>query len=149
MRTAKEILFHMYTAEKILAEAVQRGELLEEGSKEYTPEDEIGAAAASKIRTVKDMQQYAQLCHDNASEALAEITDAELARTVRSTFGEFTGAQFLTFLYDEHWHHRGQFYTYLRLMEKEHGSHHLPHLHAYYQEHVGIYGLDPIELIAG
>lgn len=98
---------------------MQRGELLEKGSKEYTPEDEIGAAAASKIRTVKDMQQYAQLCHDTASEALAGITEAELARTVRSAFGEFTGAQFLTFLYDEHWHHRGQFYTYLRLMGKE------------------------------
>lgn len=29
------------------------------------------------------------------------------------------------------------------------GSHHKPHFHAYYQEHVGIFGLDPIELIAG
>lgn len=29
------------------------------------------------------------------------------------------------------------------------GSHHLAHLHAYCQEHVGIYGIDPIELIAG
>lgn len=28
-------------------------------------------------------------------------------------------------------------------------GHHLPHLHAYYQEHVGICGLDPIELVAG
>ena len=27
--------------------------------------------------------------------------------------------------------------------------HHLPHFHAYYQEEVGIFGLDPIELIAG
>ena len=29
------------------------------------------------------------------------------------------------------------------------GSHHLPHRHAYYQNEVAIYGLDPIELIAG
>lgn len=27
--------------------------------------------------------------------------------------------------------------------------HHQPHFHAYYQDHVGIYGLDPLELIAG
>lgn len=27
--------------------------------------------------------------------------------------------------------------------------HHKPHFHAYYQEHVGIYSLDPLELIAG
>lgn len=27
--------------------------------------------------------------------------------------------------------------------------HHTPHFHAYYQEHVGIFGIDPIELLAG
>jgi Domain of unknown function (DUF4160) len=27
--------------------------------------------------------------------------------------------------------------------------HHLPHFHAYYQEDVAVFGLDPIELIAG
>ena len=29
------------------------------------------------------------------------------------------------------------------------GPHHMPHLHAYYQEEVGIFALDPIALIAG
>ncbi len=27
--------------------------------------------------------------------------------------------------------------------------HHLPHFHAYYQEDVGIYSIDPLELIGG
>ena len=27
--------------------------------------------------------------------------------------------------------------------------HHTPHFHAYFQEHVGIFGIDPIELLAG
>ena len=27
--------------------------------------------------------------------------------------------------------------------------HHTPHFHAYYQDHVGIFGIDPVELIAG
>ena len=27
--------------------------------------------------------------------------------------------------------------------------HHVPHFHAYYQEHVAIFSIDPIELIAG
>lgn len=27
--------------------------------------------------------------------------------------------------------------------------HHLPHFHAYYQDDVGVFGLDPIDLIAG
>ncbi len=29
------------------------------------------------------------------------------------------------------------------------GSHHNPHFHAYYGDHVAIYALDPVELIAG
>lgn len=37
----------------------------------------------------------------------------------------------------------------IRMFVEAGGSHHLPHLHAYYQEHVGIYGIDPVELIAG
>ena len=28
-------------------------------------------------------------------------------------------------------------------------KHHRPHFHAYYQEHVGIFGIDEIELISG
>jgi hypothetical protein len=27
--------------------------------------------------------------------------------------------------------------------------HHTPHFHAYYQEHVGVFSVDPVELIAG
>ena len=27
--------------------------------------------------------------------------------------------------------------------------HHTPHFHAYYQEHVGIFGIEPVELLAG
>jgi hypothetical protein len=28
-------------------------------------------------------------------------------------------------------------------------QHHLPHFHAYYQDDVAVFGLDPIEMIAG
>jgi len=28
-------------------------------------------------------------------------------------------------------------------------EHHVPHFHAYYQEEVGIYSVDPVEMIAG
>ena len=29
------------------------------------------------------------------------------------------------------------------------GPHHIPHFHAYYQEDVGIFSVDPVDLIAG
>lgn len=42
------------------------------------------------------------------------------------------------------------FYGIIIRMYMEAGEpHHLPHFHAYYQDDVGVFGLDPIELIAG
>lgn len=119
MRTVRAILFHMYAAEESLARAVERGALSTEQMMEFVPEEPAGAAAMAKIVTVEDMRRFAQRCHETASAALAKVTDAQLARVVESPLGELIGAYFITFINDEHWHHRGQFYTYLRLLGKE------------------------------
>lgn len=37
----------------------------------------------------------------------------------------------------------------IRMYAEANVSHHAPHFHAYYQEHVAIYTIDPVELIAG
>ena len=37
----------------------------------------------------------------------------------------------------------------IRMYAEVNAPHHEPHFHAYYQEQVAIYGLDPIELLAG
>ena len=37
----------------------------------------------------------------------------------------------------------------IRMSVEVGGPHHLPHLHAYYQDDVAVLGLDPIELMAG
>jgi Domain of unknown function (DUF4160) len=37
----------------------------------------------------------------------------------------------------------------IRMFMEVGGPHHVPHFHAYYQEDVGIFSIDPIELIAG
>jgi Domain of unknown function (DUF4160) len=37
----------------------------------------------------------------------------------------------------------------IRMYAEANVSHHSPHFHAYYQEHVAIYTIDPVELIAG
>jgi Domain of unknown function (DUF4160) len=43
-----------------------------------------------------------------------------------------------------------RFFGIIVRMYMEAGApHHLPHFHAYYQDEVGVFGLDPIELIAG
>ena len=37
----------------------------------------------------------------------------------------------------------------IRMYVEAGGPHHVPHFHAYYQDHVGIYGLDRIERLVG
>jgi hypothetical protein len=37
----------------------------------------------------------------------------------------------------------------IRMYAEADAPHHTPHFHAYYQEQVGIFSIDPIELIAG
>lgn len=37
----------------------------------------------------------------------------------------------------------------VRMYMEAGGPHHLPHFHAYYQDEVGVIGVDPVELIAG
>jgi hypothetical protein len=37
----------------------------------------------------------------------------------------------------------------IRMFVEVGGSHHRPHFHAYHQEAVAVFGVDPVELIAG
>ena len=37
----------------------------------------------------------------------------------------------------------------IRMFVEVQASHHTPHFHAYYQEHVAVYGIEPVELLAG
>jgi hypothetical protein len=37
----------------------------------------------------------------------------------------------------------------IRMFMEAGAAHHTPHFHAYHQEHVGVFSLNPIELIAG
>lgn len=37
----------------------------------------------------------------------------------------------------------------IRMFAEVGGQHHVPHFHAYYQEEVAIFSVDPVEIIAG
>lgn len=37
----------------------------------------------------------------------------------------------------------------IRMYAELNAPHHTPHFHAYYQDEVAVYGIDPVELIAG
>jgi hypothetical protein len=37
----------------------------------------------------------------------------------------------------------------IRMFVEVGGPHHIPHFHAYYQEDIAVFGIDPVELISG
>jgi len=119
VRTPKELMFHIYAQEKILGEALQQGRFTTEAANRSNPESEVVAAELKALTTVKALQAYATECHQAAQKTIRTMSDEDLKRPVESPFGTYPAWRFFEFGYDEHWHHRGQLYTYLRLLGKE------------------------------
>ena len=119
MRSPRELIFHVYAQEKIVAEGTAQGRLSMEATSASNPEGGPGAAECAKLVTVAAARAYAEACHRAAAQAFRAMSNDELARPVESPFGTYPAWQYFTFVYDEHWHHRGQLYAYLRLLGKE------------------------------
>ena len=119
MRTPRELIFHIYAQERSLAEAVRDGRLTIDSANASTPEEPNGAAALASLRTVADLKAFAEACHQTAEAIFRNMSDEDVQRPVEGPFGTFPAWQYFAFAYDEHWHHRGQLYTYLRLLGKE------------------------------
>jgi uncharacterized damage-inducible protein DinB len=119
MRTPRELVFHIYSQERALAEAARQGRFTPEAAERTNPESPVAAAEVAALGTVGEVQRFAEACHQAAGEVIAAMTDQDVARPVESPFGTYPAWRCLAFAYDEHWHHRGQLYTYLRLLGKE------------------------------
>jgi uncharacterized damage-inducible protein DinB len=119
MRTPRELIFHIYAQEKLLAEAARDGRFTPEAADGSNPESEANAPDVQRLLTVDDARKYAEMCHQTAETIARSLSDDDLARSVESPMGTYPAWQWFAFAYDEHWHHRGQLYTYLRLLGKE------------------------------
>jgi len=119
MRTPRELIFHIYAQEKFLAEAARLGQFTMELANGSNPEDPANAAALAALRTVSDAVAFANACHQAAEGVFRTLSEEQIARPIESPFGTYPTWQYFLFSYDEHWHHRGQLYTYLRLLGKE------------------------------
>lgn len=119
MRSVRELIQHLYGAEKALTQGALRGQITLEEENLGIPESVEAQPILAGLRTIADVQAYADECHRAADEALQAISDEQLQLEVESPFGTFPAWQYFTFVYDEHWHHRGQLYTYARLLGKQ------------------------------
>ena len=117
LRSVRELLMHMYTMERTLAENIRSGKLAAVDAD--NPETEAGKAMLAELKTVADLQAYARRYHQALDDTLAAMSEEEVQRLVEAPYGSFPAWQFFQFVYDEHWHHRGQLYTYARLLGKE------------------------------
>lgn len=119
MRSARELITHIYGMKKSFAAGMLQGKLTTESESPAIPETTEGKAQVAKLETVADLQNFARECFQTISETLAQTNDERLAQPLEAPYGTFPTWQYFAFIYDEHWHHRGQLYTYLRLLGKE------------------------------
>jgi len=118
-RSVRDLILHIYGMQSTFGEGIKQGKLTAEIENKAIPETEEGKAVASTLKTVADCQKYARECQQAGDKTLAALTDEDLARQLEAPFGTFPIWQYFVFAYDEHWHHRGQLYTYARLLGKE------------------------------
>ena len=119
MRSARELFVHFYGMEKVWAEHLPSGKISQEAENTCIPETEAGKAYAAQFRTVAQLQAFARAAHQALDERLAATEPEDLPKNIETPFGTFPAWQMFAFAYDEHWHHRGQLYTYARLAGKE------------------------------
>ncbi len=110
MRSARELVDHICGYLAAIPQAVAKGRIT---AADVEPQ-------LARLTSTREMVRYARECFARADEAVRRITDADLERSVATHWGpSFPGAAMMHVLYDEHLHHRGQLYAYLRAMSVE------------------------------
>lgn len=107
MRTPKELIVHMYTGMKTVSDGITKGEIV------YG--DEADKAAASGIKSHEELLKYATECWNAADRSIRSLSDDKISGIVKTPWGEsFPGFVCVQIIYDEHLHHRGQLYAFIR-----------------------------------
>jgi uncharacterized damage-inducible protein DinB len=112
MRTVRELVVHMYNAMRSVAEGTARGEI--------TWSDEEDTKAAAGIKSHDDLIRLANESWKTTDQAIRSLSDEKINGLVKTPWGEsFPGFVCAQIIYDEHLHHRGQLYAYLRQLGVE------------------------------
>ncbi|HVP37753.1 MAG TPA: DinB family protein [Candidatus Saccharimonadales bacterium] len=110
MRSFKELVTHMYEYAEAMPKAVVKGKL----------EQSDLPGGKEGIRSVADLEKWCRGCFDRGDANVKKLTDAQVQAMVPTFFGRpFMGFALIGIVYDEHLHHRGQLYAFLRAVGVE------------------------------
>lgn len=103
MRSAREIVVHMYAFLRAVPESVLSGAIAFDEK-----------AVLARVRTQADLVAFMEESWRAADAAFQQCTDAQLAALVKAPWGDMPGGVMISMIPDEFIHHRGQIYCYLR-----------------------------------
>jgi uncharacterized damage-inducible protein DinB len=110
MRTPKGLVAHMYTTMRTVAEGIATGSIASDER----------ADTGVDLRSHDALLRYARDCWNAADRAMSSLTDAQIQAMVKTPWGmDMPGHVCATIIYDEHLHHRGQLYAFLRALGAE------------------------------
>src|SRR5215467_13488085 len=86
MRTPRELIFHIYAQEKMLADAARLGKFTMEMANGSNPEDPANAPAVARLAAVSDAVAFANTQHQAANGVYESLSEEQVARTIESPF---------------------------------------------------------------
>lgn len=102
VRTVAEIISHTYTFMEVGVRTVIAGKYVEVAEPKLADKAAVLAFMDQQVATLYQLWP--------------QVTDAQLGVMIDAWGTKLMGASFITFINDEHWHHRGQLTTYLRMI---------------------------------
>jgi uncharacterized damage-inducible protein DinB len=103
----KELVCHIYTNEKVFAEGAKKGVITQDDFKK----------GYCQAKSIDDLLKFAKKVHQNTNRIAKKLTPAQMKKNVKVFWGDqFPAWICFSSVHDEHWHHRGQLFTYLRLL---------------------------------
>ena len=112
MMSIRELCFHMYAQEKVLVSGCSEGRIEEKDFAEI--DNEI-----VELDSVDDLVRYGEEVHRATNEWVRSASDEEYNKAVKTFFGEVTPFLLISGAMEHMLHHRGQLYTYLRILKIE------------------------------
>lgn len=109
MMTAFDLVFHMFSQEKVMLGACTSGTLSLDDCRQVENDKRA-------LQTIKDLARYGEEVHAATSRWMKSALEAELGKTVHTFIGPSTPEKALLSALEHILHHRGQLYVYLRLM---------------------------------